>query len=638
LYRIVDDVSEFDTALSGVGAYETLYDVSTKGWGMGRAGRSIRVLHVDDDPSFAETAAEFLERESDAIEVVTERDASAALDRLEVETVDCIVSDYEMPGRNGIEFLEAVRDRDQDLPFILYTGKGSEEVASDAISAGVTDYLQKERGTDQYALLANQIENAVERRAAERERKELEQRHREKANLLDQIFAQIPANLYLKDDESRHLRISETMLTEIDRDPEEVIGKTDVELYDADIAEESYADDRRVIETGEPIINKEEHLEADDQWILTSKVPWYGNDGEIRGLIGIGRDITDQKRLEREHRERSTLLEQIFEQVPIHLYVKDAEARHTHVSTWVANAAEESPDAAEQIGKTDRELYAPELARVSYADDLHVLETGEPVIDREEYDPDEEEYNLTSKAPLFDDDGEIQGLVGVTRQITERKEYEQRLERQNERLEEFVSIVSHDLRNPLNVATGQLELAREECDSERLDRVERAHDRMETLIADLLQLAREGDAAQDLEPVRLSTAVERSQETVETGDATVVIGADARLRADVGRLHQLLENLLANAVEHGGEDPEVRVGELPEDAGFYVADDGPGVPADRRDRVFDAGYSTSESGTGFGLSIVEEIAEAHDWEIRVTDSADGGARFEITGVDVESVD
>jgi PAS domain S-box-containing protein len=604
---------------------------------MSRGGEAIRVLHVDDEPSFAETAAEFLERESDAIEVVTETSAGAALDRLEDETVDCIVSDYEMPGRDGIEFLEAVRAEDLDLPFVLYTGRGSEEVASEAISAGVTDYLQKERGTDQYALLANRIHNAVERRVAEREREELERRHREKANLLDQIFAQIPAMLHLKDTEGRHLRVSDRLLAAIEKDRETVIGKTDVELYDQDIAEETYEDDRHVIETGEAIVNKEEYIE-DDEWLLTSKVPWYGSDGEIRGLIGLSRTITEQKRIEREHRERSTLLEQIFEQVPIHLYVKDAEARHTHVSRWVANSTEESPNAAEQIGKTDRELYSPELASVSYADDMHVLDTGEPVIDREEYDPDQEEWNLTSKAPLYDDTGEIQGLVGVTRQITERKRYEQRLERQNERLEEFVSIVSHDLRNPLNVASGQLELAREECESERLDRVERAHDRMETLIGDLLQLAREGEEAQDLEPVRLEALVDRCVETVDTGDASVVVESDLQFRADAGRLHQLLENLVANAVEHGGDDVTVTVGRLLDEPGFYVADDGPGIPEKDRERVFDAGHSTSDTGTGFGLSIVEEIAEAHGWEVRVTDGAQGGARFEITGVDVESPD
>lgn len=121
----------------------------------------IAVLHVDDDPDFAALAAKFLERESEVIRVETATDVEEALERLHQNVFDCIVSDYDMPDGNGIEFLEAVRDDDPELPFILYTGKGSEAVASDAISVGVTDYLQKASGTSQYEVLANRIENAV---------------------------------------------------------------------------------------------------------------------------------------------------------------------------------------------------------------------------------------------------------------------------------------------------------------------------------------------------------------------------------------------------------------------------------------------------------------------------------------------
>jgi signal transduction histidine kinase len=139
-------------------------------------------------------------------------------------------------------------------------------------------------------------------------------------------------------------------------------------------------------------------------------------------------------------------------------------------------------------------------------------------------------------------------------------------------------------------------------------------------------------------------------QVVETDATAVVSESDVQIRADAGLLHQSLENLLGNAVEHGstspdsqarqdavehgGEDTEVRVGALSDRAGFYVADDGHWIPPDERDRVFDAGYSTSESGTGFGLSIVE----SHDWKIRVDESADGGARLGVTAVDVGSVD
>ena len=140
------------------------------------AGGDIRVLHVDDDPEFADLAAAFLEREDDRFELRSVTSAGDGLDRLDETGFDCIVSDYDMPGRNGIEFLEAVREEYPRIPFILYTGKGSEAVAADAISAGVTDYLQKETGASQYTVLANRIANAVEQSRSQRRVQESEKR------------------------------------------------------------------------------------------------------------------------------------------------------------------------------------------------------------------------------------------------------------------------------------------------------------------------------------------------------------------------------------------------------------------------------------------------------------------------------
>ncbi|MEF8854350.1 MAG: response regulator [Haloarculaceae archaeon] len=122
----------------------------------------IRVLHVDDDPDLGEVTSMFLEQVNDDFEVATEPTVVAALDRLKSEDFDCVVSDYQMPSTDGLEFLDIVREQYPDMPFILFTGRGSEEIASDAIAAGVTDYMQKDSGSDTYEVLANRIENAVE--------------------------------------------------------------------------------------------------------------------------------------------------------------------------------------------------------------------------------------------------------------------------------------------------------------------------------------------------------------------------------------------------------------------------------------------------------------------------------------------
>ena len=209
---------------------------------------------------------------------------------------------------------------------------------------------------------------------------------------------------------------------------------------------------------------------------------------------------------------------------------------------------------------------------------------------------------------------------------------ERELERQNERLAEFASVVSHDLRNPLNVAEGRLELARDadadEAD-EHLARVAGAHDRMEALIDDLLALARHGQSVGDLKPVALAPLAHEAWGGVD-GDGDLRVESDpGPVDADESRLRELLENLFRNAVDHAGEGVAVRVGALADRDGFYVADDGPGVPPDDRERVFDRGYTTEPEGTGFGLPIVRQIAEAHGWRVSVGGSDDGGARFEV---------
>lgn len=215
-------------------------------------------------------------------------------------------------------------------------------------------------------------------------------------------------------------------------------------------------------------------------------------------------------------------------------------------------------------------------------------------------------------------------------QLTQKR----RLRRQNERLEAFAGIVSHDLRNPLAVAKSGIEVARAQgAEADALDRVETAHDRMETLIDDLLTLAETGqDLDPDaLEPVALSTIAEDAWATVASDDAELVVDDESRLIADASRLQQLLENLCANSVEHSDGSVTVRVGTLSD--GFYVEDDGPGIGSDDREAVFEAGYSTDNEGTGMGLRIVRTVADAHGWAISLSESDDGGARFEITGVD-----
>jgi PAS domain S-box-containing protein len=223
--------------------------------------------------------------------------------------------------------------------------------------------------------------------------------------------------------------------------------------------------------------------------------------------------------------------------------------------------------------------------------------------------------------------GPLEGQVVVTtRDISERKQREEELRRQNQRLERFSDAISHDLRNPLDVLDGSLELARETGDEAHFERAERSIDRMYTLIDDLLILAKQGVDPEEIEAVDLGSLSQRAWSMVDTQDATLEADVDDTISADEGAVLELLENLFRNAIEHGGDDVTVTVGTEP--WGFYVKDDGAGFTDGTAD-LFEPGYSTADEGTGFGLCIVEQIVDAHSWEVIATDSESGGARFEF---------
>jgi signal transduction histidine kinase len=230
-------------------------------------------------------------------------------------------------------------------------------------------------------------------------------------------------------------------------------------------------------------------------------------------------------------------------------------------------------------------------------------------------------------------------LVRIERERQLRRR-EAEVARERDRLEEFASLVSHDLRSPLNVAAGNLEivtdrLADESIDLEELGAVERSLDRMDALIEDLLALARQGTGIDETEPVSLADLVAECWETADTESATLAVETDAVVAADRSRLRQALENLFGNAVTHVGPGVTVTVGSLPDGDGFYVEDDGPGIGPEDRESVFEAGVTTDPDGTGFGLKIVAEVAEAHGWTVELGDREEG-ARFEFRGVDVVS--
>jgi PAS domain S-box-containing protein len=585
----------------------------------------IRVLRVDGTSGVPVVDRLSSSDERIAVDAVVGHDE--ALEALGEGGFDCVVSAYELPESDGVALLEAVREDHPDLPFVLVAEPGSEAIASEAISAGVTDYFGVDGDADQYAAIADSITAGVEEYRSRRDLAETERKLSQIAEHTDDVlflFEGAWSDLLFVN--SAYETVWGGSIEELERDSTSFLEHVHPE--DREMAEASM---ERIIE-GQPDTVEYRIVRAGGEvrWVRGENTPILDDDGNVDRIAGYVRDVTEARERERELREKSNLLDQLFKQVPIHMYLKDEEARHLRVSEH------HTDDPGEYLGKTDRELFPGEFGERTYEDDMHVIETGEPIIDKEEFVPSREEWHLTSKVPWYSDEGEIRGLIGVTKSITERKQYEGELERQNDRLENFASVVSHDLRNPLNVARGRLDLAREECDSDHLADVAGAHERMETLIKDLLVLAREGRQVNEVEPVGLGECAGSAWYNVDTPGARLDLAVAFTVMADPSRLRQLFENLFRNAIEHGGSDVAVTVDELGDSVGFYVEDDGPGIPEEKRDRVFELGYSTTHDGTGFGLSIVNEIVEAHGWEITATQGRDGGARFEISDLETPS--
>ncbi|WP_199243361.1 response regulator [Halopenitus persicus] len=694
-------------------------------------GSSIRVLHVDDDPAFLELAATFLERAGDGFEVVTASSAVEGYDVLEREPIDCLVSDHDMPDWNGIEFLQTVREEHPDLPFILFTGKGSEEVASRAVSAGVTDYLQKETGTDQYTILANRIENAVER---DRSQRAVTAQKRRLETLVDNVPGVVyrcrnepgwpmeylggecesltghPADRL----ESGEITWGEDVIHPDDRDPVRETVQTSIAADEP--FEDTYrirtadGDTKWVWERGRGVPDDDvpdtissvidantktadantktadANTKTADANTKTADANTKTADANVEFLEGFITDVTDRKERERELQRYERLFEAVFHDpnVLVGLLAPDGTVRTVNRTALKYVDADREAIVGEPFSETpwwpdDRRTDVREWIERAAAGEYveyeatHPTEDGSPIVVEGTFRPvvddgdtsaldgdtsalDEGETTSGDTRADHDRPGSITGIVVSAKDVTERRRREREVKRQADRLDEFASAVSHDLRSPISAVDGRLDLALETGDREHIERAAEAIDRVDDLREDIVATLRSGEIVSEREPVLLEEAVESALIAVDPPASTDVTVDDVEIEADPDAFARLLENLLRNSVEHGGASVTVRFGRLgagdaesrerpggPGDgaaggdtrttgSGIVYEDDGPGIDPADRDRVFTPGFTTKTDGDGIGMGMasVRQIVAAHGWSIRITDATVlDGVRFEI---------
>jgi PAS domain S-box-containing protein len=396
---------------------------------------SVRVLHVDDEPEFAELAATFLERADERFTVETATSAEEGLERVAASPPDCLVSDYNMPGLDGIEFLAAVREDQPGLPFVLFTGRGSEDIASEAVSAGVTDYLQKGSGTEQYELLANRIDNAVDAREhAERaDRQEELMRLTEFAGDTGGWELDLSTGAFIMTGGTRRL---------LGLAEEETISLAEaIEFYHPDDRKSVRAALDRATETGEEV-NGTWRFEtvAGDERVADVTITPVEKNGSVEQLRGAVHDVTDHRERERELEAERQFVDQSLDALTDVFYVVDGEGALERWNervcevTGYTDAGLSEMQAIDVFARQDRERVTDAMKRV--------LSTGQTTVEANLLTADGEQipYEFTG-ARLSDTEGTVTGLVGIGRDLTERREREQRFRALIEESSAMISVI-----------------------------------------------------------------------------------------------------------------------------------------------------------------------------------------------------
>ncbi|MFP4626309.1 MAG: PAS domain S-box protein, partial [Natronomonas sp.] len=427
--------------------------------------------------------------------------------------------------------------------------------------------------------------------------------------------------------------------------PEEALGQSPAMLNSGVHDDEFYQELWRTILSGDvwqgEIIN--ERKDGSRYTIDQTISPIVDGSGHIDGFVAINRDVTAREERERNLRQFRSAVEHAGHAVVITNvdgiieYVNPAFESLSGYSA--AEAIGETP-ALLKSGEHDREFYQ-ELWGTVLAGDIWRSEVVNESKDGSNYVVDQ------TIAPIQPNPDEPPtGFVSINQDITDLKEYEHELEQQNERLSEYGRMVAHDLRNPLMLLNGRIEGLERLFDVDpgtnigelaydletSLEGIAETTEYMHRLIDDLLSLAEKGQLVLDPVETSLESVATKAWKEIDSTDANLSV-EEGTLEADPERFRELLSNLFRNAVEHGDEEVSIRVGPLDFVDGFFVEDDGPGIPDSEREKVLERGYTTEDTGTGFGLALVDRIAEGHRWDIVISESSFGGARFEFRATD-----
>lgn len=656
----------------------------------------LTVLLIEDNAGDARLLMEYLSEAPGNPFVLEHVDMlSDGLERLQKAGIALVLLDLSLPDSLGLETFARTHACAPEVPIIVMSGRDDESLAIKTVHEGAQDYLVK--GQVDSRLLVRSMRYAIER-------KRTEEALAKERDLLHTLLENLPDRIYFKDEQSRFLRISRAVMEQFKlTDPGQAVGKSDFDFFTPEHAHVALTDERLVMRTGEPIIGKVERETLPDgtvTWALTSKLPMRDKSGRIAGNFGISRDITAIKKIESELAEERNLLRSLIDNLPDYIYVKDT--RYRYVLDNIAHRRFLGASSEQEvIGKKLSDFFPQAFVEQFARDDQTIIEEGQALINREELFVDPKggrRWHATTKVPLRNNEGQIVGLVGISRDITERKEAEEKLQQANTELarskaelenvftdlqkshdelkaaqyqliqaEKMQSVgrlaagVAHEVKNPLAILGMGIDYMMKNLASPDqnvaliLNDMNEALKRADRTILGLLDFS--VPRALDLHSEDLSEIVEQSIALVKHE----LTNPSIRLVRELGtglppvyvdkhKIKQVLVNILTNAVhamQSGGTltvrtyAKQLQAAEVSHDAGWRLADrfregetvvicetidTGTGIAPEKLAKIFDPFFTTKPTGkgTGLGLTVTKKIVELHGGTIDIRNRAEGG--------------
>ncbi len=590
---------------------------------------AIRVLCVDDESTFLDISTLFLERSGD-FEVTTAQSASEAIQLLEKEHFDAVISDYQMPGMDGIQFLIEVRNRFGPIPFILFTGRGREEVVILAIDKGADSYVQKGGETkSQFAELAHKIRMAVKRRTAEGQKEESQE-------ILKTVIAEAKEGIIVYDRDLQITLWNPFMEDLTGLKAAEVQGRIMLEVFPF-LKETSY--DVLMKKALSGIITESSDFEffipstGKKGWVKSIYSPNYDSHGMISGAIGIVRDVTERKQADEALHESEERYRKIFENSPLGMVLATPDFRFFSVNpAWV-----------DFTGYSEKELLKMSFNDIVHPDHLtsdrwHIEEliAGTiPVYGTEKRYIRKDgsiRWGSVRISTIRDEKGTLRYFAAQIEDISERKLSGDALDKANRKLNLLSGITRHDINNQLTILDAYITLLQEQQqDPHAIQQFKKLTTAIQRINA-MIQFTKEYESIGVKAPLwqNCHTLVETAAQQASLGQ--IVVKNDIPFSSEVFAdplIVKVFYNLMDNAVRYGGKITTIRFFVERGNSNYVIVceDDGDGVIAEQKERIFNQGFGKN---TGMGLFLAKEILDMTGITIRETGEPGKGARFELT--------